>query len=171
MPLPPDDPIILGLMAFWNQARGARPMPSKADIDPVRLGARLLPHVLLVDVVDGGSRFRYRLCGSANTDAAGIDLKGRHVDELNPDPDYIRYMIGLYRRSLDMRRPVYSESRHLALNSDGIRDTRRLICPLADHDGPIDRFISVQTFRQQGRGETPSMSRADRFVPSVIEVL
>lgn len=171
MPLPPNDPIIQGLMAFWDQARGARAMPSKSDIDPVRLGARLLPHILLVEIVDGGARFRYRLCGSANTDAAGIDLKGRHVDELNPDPDYIRYMTGLYRRSLETRRPVYSESRYLALKSDSARDARRLVCPLAEDGGPVDRFVSAQTFQQIGAGEPPSIRKADRFEPRLIEVL
>lgn len=170
MPLP-DDPILNGLLAFWEQARGERAMPAKADIDPLRLGARLLPYLLLVDRIVETGRFRYRLCGSANAEAAGIDLTGRHVDELNPNPDYIAYMTGLYMKSLEAARPVWSESRYLPLRSDTMRATRRLICPLADDGRPIDRFISAQTFQQLGQMPVATIGGKDRFEPGPIEVL
>jgi len=171
MPLPADDAIIQGLMRFWEQARGARPMPAKSDMDPVRLGARLLPHILLVETVEGGTRFRYRLCGSANTDAAGMDLTGRHVDELNPHPDYIRYMVGLYRQAQASGRPVYSESRYLALATNTARDTRRLICPLSSDGATVDNFISAQTFQHVGAERAPPIAAGDRFEPRTVEVL
>lgn len=170
MPLPADDPIIHGLLEFWEAVRGQRPMPSRADIDPVRLGARLLPHILLVEAVDGG-RFRYRLCGSANEEAAGADLTGRHVDELNPHPDYIRYMVGLYQQAQATGRPVYSESRYMALNTNAIRDTRRLICPLSTDGRRADHFVSAQTFQQIGPARPAPITAADRFEPRLVEVL
>jgi hypothetical protein len=170
MPLP-DDPILNGLLAFWEQARGGRPMPAKADVDPLRLGARLLPFILLIDRVAETGRYRYRLCGSANAEAAGVDLTGLHVDELNPNPDYIAYMTGLYRRSLETARPVYSESRYMPLRSDTIRGTRRLICPLSDDGTTIDRFISAQTFQQLGQIPLTLIGSRDRFESGLVEVL
>jgi hypothetical protein len=167
----PDDSIIQGLLAFWEQARGERSMPAKADIDPVRLGPKLLPYILLVDAVDGGARFRYRLCGSANAQAAGIDLTGRHVDELNPNPDYLHYMTALYRRSMDAARPTYSESRYMPLRSATARRTRRLVCPIGDDGVRVERFISAQSFQQLGSGQPMPLSPTDRFEPGPIEVL
>ena len=171
MALPADDRILQGLMTYWQTACGARPMPAKADIDPIRLGARLLPHLLLLEVVDGGARFRYRLCGSANTEAAGMDLTGRHVDELNPHPDYIDYMVGLYRRAQETARPVYSASRYLALATNTVRNTRRLICPLSDDGQTVSHFISAQTFQYIGAERAPPISAHDRFEPELVEVL
>ena len=167
----PDDPIIQGLLAFWEHARGDRPMPTRADIDPVRLGPKLLPYILLVDAVDHGKRFRYRLCGSANQEAAGVDLTGRHVDELNPNADYIRYMTELYRRAMDAARPTYSESRYMPLNGAAIRRTRRLVCPIGDDGAIVERFVSAQTFQQLGTGAPVPLGPRDRFEPGPLEVL
>lgn len=164
----PDDPILNGLLAFWEQARGERPMPAKVDIDPLRLGARLLPYILLVDRAAGSGRFRYRLCGSANAEAAGADLTGLHVDELNPNPDYIAYMVGLYRRACETGRPVYSESRYMPLRSDTMRGTRRLICPLSDDGATVDRLISAQTFQQIGPAQMALGGGQERFEPGPV---
>lgn len=170
MPVP-NDPILTGLLAFWEQARGERPMPAKADVDPLRLGARLLPYILLVDRIASTGRFRYRLCGSANAEAAGTDLTGLHVDELNPNPDYIAYLVGLYRQAFDRRRPVYSESRYMPLRSDTMRGTRRLICPLSDDGTTIEHFISAQTFQQLGSAQKSLAGGKERFEPGPVEVL
>jgi len=168
---PTDDPVIRALFAFWEQARGGRDMPAKEDIDPLRLGRKLLPHILLIDLAEGGRRLRYRLCGTAVAEAAGADLAGMHVDELNPNPAYTGYIDSLYRRCIEARRPVYSESRYLAHKSSGLRLTRRLICPLADASGTIDRFISAQTFDAVGVGLAPTVTVADDFRHGPIEVL
>lgn len=48
---------------YWDVKRGQRRMPGRRDIDPKEIKS-LLPQVLLVDVLDGGNDFRYRLLGS-----------------------------------------------------------------------------------------------------------
>jgi hypothetical protein len=168
---PPDDPVIHALLAFWEQARGTRAMPSKADVDPLRLGPRLLPHIMLAEPVGDGRRIRYRLCGTAVAEAAGLDLTGLHVDELNPDPAYTRYIDGLYRRAIEARRPIYSESRYLAQQSTGQRVTRRLICPLSPDGVAVDRFIAAQSFQASGAGQAPTVTTAAAFDPRLVVVL
>lgn len=171
MPPTVDDPVTQQLMAFWDASRGARSMPSKADIDPLRLGPKLLPHIMLIDLVEGGTRLRYRLCGTAVAGAAGVDLAGKYVDELNPNPAYTRYIDGLYRRCIAARRPIYSESGYVALSSTVRRTTRRLICPLSDDGETILHFISAQTFHHAGLGLAPTVTFADGFeVGPIIEL-
>lgn len=171
MPSASDDPIMAALLGFWEAARGDRAMPAISDVDPLRLGGKLLPHLMLIDLVEGGARLRYRLCGTAVAEAAGADLAGTHVDELNPNPAYTRYIDGLYRRCLAERRPIYSESRYLAHRSSGLRVTRRLICPLGDGGETIVRFVSAQTFVRSGAGLAPTVTLADEFESGPIEVL
>jgi hypothetical protein len=48
---------------YWDRLRGARAMPGRMDIVPWDMKAHL-PHVLLADVIGGGTDFRYRLVGS-----------------------------------------------------------------------------------------------------------
>jgi hypothetical protein len=152
-----EDPVVRQLLTFWDQSRGARSMPAKADIDPLQLGSKLLPHIMLIDLVENGTRLRYRLCGTAVAEAAGTDLAGKHVDELNANPAYTRYIDGLYRRCIEAKRPIYSESGYVAHSSTVRRTTRRLICPLSDDGATIVHFISAQTFHHSGLGLAPTV--------------
>lgn len=58
------------LLEYWRSKRGSRLMPARADIDPIEIPT-LLPIIGLVDVLDGGARFRFRLLGTEVVDAAG----------------------------------------------------------------------------------------------------
>jgi len=61
-------------------------MPSRVDIRRIELGAELLPHVALTEILDirGRLRFRFRLSGTAPNEGAGLELTGHFIDELNP---------------------------------------------------------------------------------------
>lgn len=87
---PPDAPSFRSLIQFerfqrlydyWHQIRGTRAMPSRADIDPLRLKG-VLGWVLLIDVEWDPLRFRFRLIGSEITSIRGVDLTGRYLDEV-----------------------------------------------------------------------------------------
>jgi hypothetical protein len=78
-----ENPILSGLWRYWQRKRAGRPLPSRADIDPMEIPA-VLPYVLLVERSDEG-RFRYRLAGTAVVDAYGMELTGRYVDEVFPN--------------------------------------------------------------------------------------
>jgi hypothetical protein len=68
------------LYEYWNTRRGARPMPSRNDIDPVDLKP-LLPHLILIDVVPDPRRYVYRLVGTHEVEMRGADPTGKAVEE------------------------------------------------------------------------------------------
>ena len=82
---------------YWRGKAAGRPMPCRADIDPTEI-PRLLPHVMLVDVLDGG-RYRYRLIGTENASAHGFEATGRYLDEVLPGSEYKAHVLGLYDES------------------------------------------------------------------------
>src|SRR5512134_751440 len=90
------DPILGALYRYWNRRRGRRRMPDRRDIDPLELGPKLLPHVGLMDIVDGGARVRYRLLGTAIVERWGSDPTGKFMDEVMSG-SYRDYIHGLYR--------------------------------------------------------------------------
>ena len=59
-------------------------MPSRADIDPVKIRVDLLPLLFLLDVVRGdeGLDYLYRLVGTANADLVGRDPMGKLMSEV-----------------------------------------------------------------------------------------
>ncbi len=100
-----DDPILGPTLTYWTQKRGARPMPRKRDIDPIELPPKLLPNIQIIEVIDGGARFRYRLVGTASVDAFGSDYTGRYPDEMFTD-DRLNFIQSIYRRVYDDQAPA-----------------------------------------------------------------
>src|SRR5262245_46601200 len=74
-------PRMFELYDYWLGLRHGHAMPSRADIDPVRI-PRHLQNLLLVDVLHDPLRFRYRLIGTRVVDATGEDRTGRFFDEV-----------------------------------------------------------------------------------------
>ena len=77
----PDLPLIKQLVAYWEKKRGMRLAPCRADVDPVELRMHL-PNIFMVDVLDGGADFRYRLIGAAIVAGLGRALPDRLFDAL-----------------------------------------------------------------------------------------
>ena len=73
--------IIQGGLSYWEQIRAGRRMPARADLDPMAI-SRLLPYVMLVDVLHGPLDFRFRLLGTAHDRIVAGDYRGRRFSEL-----------------------------------------------------------------------------------------
>jgi hypothetical protein len=166
----PSDPRLKSLLGYWNEKRAARPMPARSDIDPTTIGKDVLPWIALTEVIDGGARFRFRLCGTGLATIAGLDLTGRFIDELNPNVAYAEYVMTLYRLAVARRRPVYSETSYVA-SAIKPRSTARLICPLSDDGVTVNMCIAGQVSTEIGAGIHSSLTYADAFQPGRVEVL
>jgi len=163
---------ILRLLEYWRRQRPARGrLPARVDIDPVELGSELIPYIALIDVVDGGARFRFRLVGTQLAVEAGLDLSGRFVDELNPNRDYADYITGLYQRTMREKTPTYSETLYRA-GGGRIGRSRRLLCPLAADGETVDMFVGAQVMStDDALGDPPTMTFAAGFEPAGLLVL
>ncbi|HEV2673486.1 MAG TPA: PAS domain-containing protein [Aliidongia sp.] len=144
------DQRLAALYAYWSGKRGARPMPGRADIDPAELRL-LLPHLLLIDVVDGGQDFRYRLVGTEIERQIGRQVTGRMIGEALSG-DYLAYILSLHRRVLAERASVYAENSFnegragFGLLADYKR-TYRLMLPLSKDGTEIDMMLCGQVFQ------------------------
>ncbi len=72
---------IQAFAAFWEKKRAARRAPPRSAIDPAEIVDHL-PHILLLDVLDGGRDFRFRLVGTAVVRATGRDVTGRTFSDV-----------------------------------------------------------------------------------------
>src|SRR4051812_30788694 len=75
------DPVLVLGYDYWRAKRASRTMPRRSDIDPAEIPS-LLPNVLITEMLEDGTRYRYRLAGSAVTEAFGRSLTGQYVDEI-----------------------------------------------------------------------------------------
>jgi hypothetical protein len=130
---------------YWQKKRSGRRMPARRDIDPVDI-PRLLPNILISEVVPGpaGVRYRYRLAGTAVARAFGRDPTGRFVDELT-NGAYRDFILGLHRTVCEERRPLFSESRYLAQPQIHMV-AKRLLLPVSENDDRVNQIISLLVF-------------------------
>ncbi len=66
------------LYRYWLSKHVDGLAPTRADIDPPVEVPRLIPNVMLIDIVE--ARFRYRLVGSAIWDRYQADLTGSWIE-------------------------------------------------------------------------------------------
>ena len=127
---------------YWRGKAAGRPMPRRADIDPVDM-PRLLPFVRLVDVV-GPSRYRYRLVGTAAQALHGSNPTGRFVHEVLTGPIGAR-LIAVYDECVGMGRAVYFEAEFLHLDGSGRhRRSKALFTPLSEDGRAVSQVLVFQ---------------------------
>jgi len=155
----------MALYTYWLSKRGERAMPSRADIDPGEFRA-LLPHVLLVDVIEKGADVRYRLVGTELERELGRAVTGRLLGELVSGA-YLDYMRSLYRRVITERVPVYSANSFddgrtgFALIAD-FKRTYRLMLPLSRDGETVDMVLCGQLFEAIRDRDEPEVLLVDR---------
>lgn len=117
----------------------------RGDLDPTAI-PRLLRHLILAEVGDGGRAIRYRLVGTEIVEAHGFDYTGLTVEELTSGAtlDYTRELYGiLASRAV----PVYSEGRFRWADKE-YRWTKRLHLPLSSAGTGVDMVLSGQVFEE-----------------------
>lgn len=131
-------PTLEPALLYWLQKRAERTMPRKGDIDPAEIAPRLLPHLQIIDVIDGGQRFHYRLIGTALVDAYGKDYTGLYVDEM-VSGDRLDFILRAYRMVCELKAPVFCHNRYLTVRNTDLFATR-VYMPLSE-DGTTVQFI------------------------------
>jgi PAS domain len=131
---------------YWRQKAVAPALPGRADIDPAEI-PKLLCDLMLVDVLPD-RRYRYRLIGTGNAEAHGVNATGRYLDEVLPGPEYKAHVLGLYDACVETRRPLYSESLFLSpRRREAERHTKVLFLPLAEDGRRVNMVMVMQVFR------------------------
>lgn len=148
IPFKDADQRLHAVLSYWSGKRGARSMPSRRDIDPLELGPVVLPHLMLVDI-ETGPRFRYRLFGTAVSEAFGMDATGQYIDAVMVG-QYKDFLLGLYSDLLTMKKPVYSTSIY-GTKLDTKMWTQRLILPLSSNGDQVDMALACQVFLHGSR--------------------
>src|SRR5258708_29988411 len=80
-----NDPLLVLGYDYWRAKRADRSMPRRSDIDPADIPT-LLPHILITEMLEQGTRYRYRPACSAVTEPVTRSLPCHHVDEIMTGP-------------------------------------------------------------------------------------
>jgi hypothetical protein len=136
IPFDEADPRLRQVYAYW-QAK-----PARRDIDPAEITG-VLPHLMLIDV-EPGPRYRYRLFGTAVTEAFGMNPTGKCVDEVMTG-DYKTFLLRLYDDLCAQKKPIYSTSIY-GTKLETKMWTQRLMLPLSADGAAVDKVLACQVF-------------------------
>ena len=118
-------------------------MPQRRDIDPIELRP-VLSHLQITEVIGGGSRFRYRLVGTAIVEAFGAEFTGRYVDELiSGERD--SFVHACYRAVCASRRPAFVRSKYATIKNIDLT-ANRLLVPLSEDGTGVNQILGALTF-------------------------
>jgi hypothetical protein len=126
------------LLRYWDDLRGARPMPAMNDIDATEMRPAL-GYVNLVDAVEDGRDFRYRVFGSIVAAVSGFDMTGRLASELKASSYIVEFGLAAYRAVRERGEPLFSE--HGPPAAVYTATWHRLALPLAGAEGDVARLL------------------------------
>lgn len=127
------------LFDYWRTKASSRAAPRRADIDPVLEIPSVVPHVGLVDVLEGGRDFRFRVAGGEMRDMFGRELRGLKLSEtrLNDDGDA---SLVEFRQVVATGRPGCRFHDFTQRGGQRIR-YERLLCPLTNDGGQVHMLL------------------------------
>jgi len=124
----PRDSRIKALFAYWNQVRGKRRMPTRADIDPAAI-PRLLPHVFMYGVgSDGG--YTIRLVGEDVVSFVGRNATGSPAGAIMP-PRSVEVIVKILDAVTSERAPKFRAGKVHWLAAKSYRDYEACFLPLS----------------------------------------
>ncbi|MFN4088870.1 MAG: PAS domain-containing protein [Alphaproteobacteria bacterium] len=132
------EPELRFLLEFWHTHKGPSGLLPRAAIDPLALRPAL-GVIMLLDVLDGGADFRYRLYGTTIAERTGFDWTGRRLSEMAAKSFTGLFYAAVYRAVIRRVAPVYTVSgspRHVAATR-----WSRIILPTGGGDGGVTGFM------------------------------
>jgi hypothetical protein len=131
------------LHGYWErlmeEARlGGADLPGVQLFDPLEI-SRTLTYVMMIDVLEEGLDFQYRVYGREIAERFGRDLTGMKVSEVPIEPRITAFFQAVYRASIARREAVFTE--HAPPPSVSVTKWRRLILPFTDAHGMVVRFV------------------------------
>lgn len=141
-----DEPLLGAFFDFCAARRGADGLLARAAVDPVEIPSAILPNLVLLDVLDGGARFRWRLSGTGVTSRFGRDVTGRFDVEVLSG-NYLAFVRAMMRHAHDARVPIYSVA-IWRFRDERMLTTRRLYVPLAADAGDrrVTQIVAAHDF-------------------------
>lgn len=131
------------LRAYWLSKQREGALPRRQDIDPGEIRG-LLPDLALVESIEAGRFFRFRLIGTSAERRLGGIATGRTFDGDSEDGRY-RDLVAFLRRAgescdcVETRMPNFGDN-------EVYEAVEATIAPLVDRDGQPVRFLIAMEF-------------------------
>ncbi len=159
---------IVAFAAYWQGKRPADGrLPARSHLDPVEM-KRWLGNLSILDVIDGGRDFMFRLYGSVLAQAVGFDMTGKSASDYPGGRQNV--LIESYRAVLAARRPQLSSVIVRFSGRPVMPAWERMVAPLAHDGAAVDKLI-VLAYRVELDGDLAAYRAEAALSDAVVTVL
>lgn len=156
----PENPSLLALHAYWDCKRGRRSAPRRCDIDPIEIRSHL-GTLLLLDVLEEGRDYRYRLIGTDIVEASGRDVTGgRFSDLYAAQPEALDLVLRTFAPVVSEVRPVFAAGQMFWRPERDFRHFESGYFPLSTDGASVDLMLCKMCFLDLRRSDDRSELRA-----------
>jgi hypothetical protein len=147
------DKHVRAFLQYWRRLHQNGRMPRRVDIDPVEV-PQLLKYIVLMDVVDNGADFRFRLIGGHTVEMVGVNPTGRLLSDYVGDNNFGDFTLRLHRLMMDWQVPIYNGGSHRTAYGT-THSCERIMCPLSEDGRTISTIASCAVFTLHCRNADP----------------
>ncbi|HWA90027.1 MAG TPA: PAS domain-containing protein [Rhizomicrobium sp.] len=136
-------PIVCEAYRVWNGLRGDTAMPARAAMTPKAMRG-FLKYLALVEVLDGGREFRFRVSGDVVNVQQGMPLQGMTTADIDKRaPGYGANLNRLYARVFRRRVPHAYRGTYYRPTDGHAFSHESVMLPLSDDAETVDHVLIV----------------------------
>lgn len=150
--------VLRRFVGYWIDKAAGRPMPAFADIDAVEI-PWALSRVYIVQAVDRGADFVYRLTGEELVWHYGVRIAGRRIGDLLA-PGAAAGILACWRRIIGSTAAYYSVVQHMTTDGRALIG-ERVTLPLGPEGGAPDHIIGMTLFESVDPGQDLLLEERD----------
>lgn len=125
---------------YWREITPQGQLPGRQHFDPLDI-ARIMPRVWMLDVVQPGPRFRYRLAGTMEVETLGMDPTGHWLDDIHDAFRTRPDIASRYRAAVETGRATYRFGRVAFVHHREHRFVQNMILPFAADGATVDLLM------------------------------
>lgn len=147
------------LYGYWMDMKNGHEVPLSSSLDPLQIHPQILPHIMLLDVEEGGHLFKFRLLGTEVVKSYGEEVTGQYLNsiDLGNSPDNV---IENYREVVSTREPIWFEGSYSKACGKKLT-AERLVLPLSIDGQIVTRILCGIIFSQD------LISPSDSLLPPI----
>lgn len=126
------------LLKYWESLNCGDRLPRHAEFDALAIPS-VLGFLMLLDVVDDGDDFHYRVYGTWIAQGTGFDMTGKRLSSVPTVATLAAYFMASYRAVLQRRASLLAF--HQSPPGQPVRRWARLILPMVDGEDRVSRLL------------------------------
>lgn len=136
---------LIGVYEAWKRLTGERLAPKREEITPALLKSAL-PSIWMIDVVDGGRDYRFRLAGDRIIQFMGRRYAGHLLSEFDRQP-FFDHMRAILKACTEQKRPLMAGPGRSKMAGREFSELEVVVLPLSEDGKNVTTIFGAMEIR------------------------